>query len=132
MLLSALALVATPMPLGVTDEPYHLSISVLDEGWRDTITVFSRPVFAQSVYRSDLRCDNERTFCARTMDAYVTGSDLLRRVHISVREWDGTTWRLIASPVVTLPGGETETRLDVEDMDLRVTLGTRELESRTI
>ncbi|MCJ8191793.1 hypothetical protein [Sphingomicrobium aestuariivivum] len=132
MLLTAIALATSPTPTGVTDEPFNLVVSVRDEEWRDTITTFSRPVFAERVHRTDLRCDLKRTFCERSMDAYVSGSELVRRVHINVREWDGEVWRIIATPVVTLPKGESEARIEVEGMSMFVRLSDRALEPQTI
>ena len=125
MILSLLALVATPLPEAAHAQPFHLSLSVVDEANRDTITSHSAPIAANEVKRLDLRCDDARNFCERVIDAYVHDGGLVRTVVMQIRDWDGERWSTTATPTVTFTGENTQARVETDGLSISVMLGER-------
>ncbi|MEN3973291.1 hypothetical protein WJS89_11490 [Sphingomicrobium sp. XHP0235] len=126
MILSLLALVATPLPEAANAQPFHLSVSVVDEGHSDTITSHSAPIAANKVKRLDLRCDAARTFCRRVLDAYVHDGGLMRTVVLQIRDWDGERWSTIATPTVTFTGEDMQAHVETGELSISVMLGERD------
>ena len=125
MLMPMLALLLTLLPEGAQNMPFTLSVTVEDGGEGEAVTTSSIMVQPGTVHRIPLRCDTERSFCARILDVHVIDAGIARSVDMHLREWDGARWATLATPsMMFAKDGAAHGSIDTAEARITVGLGS--------